>query len=206
MSTSFSDLGVPARLVARLAQQGIVSPFPIQAATIPDALAGRDVCGRAPTGSGKTIAFGIAVVPPPPDRCPAALGRWCSFPPASWPRRCRARSPCLPATTASAPSPIYGGTAYGASRRALDRGVDIVVACPGRLEDLMKQGALDLSDVRTVVLDEADRMADMGFLPAVRRLLDQTSPERQVLLFRPLSAAKWKPSSAGTNTTRSAAT
>ena len=78
---------------------------------------------------------------------------------------------------------VYGGTAYGATRRALDRGVDIVVACPGRLEDLLAQRALNLGDVRTVVIDEADRMADMGFLPAVRRLMDQTSSERQVLLF-----------------------
>ena len=101
---------------------------------------------------------------------------------------------------------VYGGTAYGASRRALDRGVDIVVACPGRLEDLMKQKALDLSDVRTVVLDEADRMADMGFLPAVRRL--STRPPRSVrcCCFRPPSVTKWKPSSTGTNTTQCVAT
>jgi len=182
VNTSFSDLGVPTHLVARLAQQGIVSPFPIQAATIPDALAGRDVCGRAPTGSGKTIAFGIAVVT-------AATG--------SDPRRPRALvlvptrelasqvqgEIALLAGHGNRTIAVYGGTAYGASRRALDRGVDIVVACPGRLEDLVKQGALKLSDVKTVVLDEADRMADMGFLPAVRRVLDQTSPDRQVLLF-----------------------
>ena len=182
MNPSFSDLGVPARLVARLADQGILSPFPIQAATIPDALAGRDVCGRAPTGSGKTIAFGIAVV------C-AATGS----------ARRRPRALVLVPTRELASQvegeiahlagdsnrtiAIYGGTAYGASRRALDRGVDVVVACPGRLEDLLKQRALDLGDVKTVVLDEADRMADMGFLPAVRRLLDQTSADRQVLLF-----------------------
>jgi len=182
VSSSFSDLGVPARLVTRLAKQGIASPFPIQVATIPDALAGRDVCGRAPTGSGKTIAFGIAVVG-------AATG--------SLPRRPRALVLVPTRELASQVQgeiallaehrdriiAVYGGTAYGATRRALEHGVDIVVACPGRLEDLLKQGALKLNDVKTVVLDEADRMADMGFLPAVRRILDQTSPQRQVLLF-----------------------
>jgi len=182
VSSSFSDLGVPARLVTRLAKQGIANPFPIQTATIPDALAGRDVCGRAPTGSGKTIAFGIAVVG-------AATG--------SLPRRPRALVLVPTRELASQVQgeiallaehrdriiAVYGGTAYGATRRALEHGVDIVVACPGRLEDLLKQGALKLNDVKTVVLDEADRMADMGFLPAVRRILDQTSPQRQVLLF-----------------------
>ena len=108
MSTSFSDLGVPARLVTRLPQQGIFSPFPIQAATIPDALAGRDVCGRAPTGSGKTIAFGIAVVPRPPDRRPDDPGRWCSFPPANWRPRSKERSRCLPATTEIGSFPSMG--------------------------------------------------------------------------------------------------
>jgi superfamily II DNA/RNA helicase len=183
VNTSFSDLGVPARLVARLAQQGIVSPFPIQAATIPDALAGRDVCGRAPTGSGKTIAFGIAVVAAATGSVPRRPRALVLVPTRELASQVQGEIALLAGERGNRTIAIYGGTAYGASRRALDRGVDIVVACPGRLEDLMKQGALDLSDVRTVVLDEADRMADMGFLPAVRRLLDQTSPERQVLLF-----------------------
>ena len=183
MSTSFSDLGVPARLEARLAQQGITSPFPIQAATIPDALAGRDVCGRAPTGSGKTIAFGVAVVAASAGSAPRRPRALVLVPTRELAAQVQGELTMLGGDQGKRTIAVYGGTAYGASRRALDRGVDVVVACPGRLEDLLAQGALSLRDVRTVVLDEADRMADMGFLPAVRRLLDQTSPERQVLLF-----------------------
>jgi superfamily II DNA/RNA helicase len=183
VSNSFSDLGVPAHLVARLAQQGIISPFPIQTATIPDALAGRDICGRAPTGSGKTIAFGIAVVAAATGSVPRRPRALVLVPTRELASQVQGEIALLAGQHGNRTVAVYGGTAYGASLRALDRGVDIVVACPGRLEDLLKQEALDLSDVRTVVLDEADRMADMGFLPAVRRLLDQTSPERQVLLF-----------------------
>jgi len=183
VNTSFSDLGVPARLVTRLAEQGIVSPFPIQTATIPDALAGRDVCGRAPTGSGKTIAFGVAVVIAATGSRPRRPRALVLVPTRELASQVQGEIALLAGDRGNRSIAIYGGTSYGRSRKALDRGVDVVVACPGRLEDLLKQGALSLSDVKTVVLDEADRMADMGFLPAVRRLLDQTSRDRQVLLF-----------------------
>ena len=183
MNTSFSDLGVSARLVALLAQQGIVSPFPIQVATLPDALAGRDVCGRAPTGSGKTIAFGIAVVTAATGSAPRRPRALVLVPTRELASQVQGEIALLAGEHRNRTIAVYGGTPYGATRRALDRGVDIVVACPGRLEDLLKQGSLDLRDVKTVVIDEADRMADMGFLPAVRRLLDQTSRKRQVLLF-----------------------
>ncbi|MHB8220213.1 MAG: DEAD/DEAH box helicase [Acidimicrobiales bacterium] len=182
---------MPAHLVSRLEAQGISEPFPIQAATIADALAGRDVCGRAPTGSGKTLAFGLVLITRTGTRTGTTDG-------AAAPRRPRALV-LVPTRELAAQVrdelaalsdhkgrrvlAIYGGTGYGPARRALDAGVDVVVACPGRLEDLVAQRAIDLGDVRTVVLDEADRMADMGFLPAVRRLLDLTADDRQVLLF-----------------------
>jgi len=183
MSSSFADLGVPARLVARLSEQGIDSPFPIQAATIPDALAGRDVCGKAPTGSGKTLAFGVALVTRATGAAPRRPRGLVLVPTRELAAQVQGELAMLAGDRAKRIIAIYGGTGYGPARRSLERGVDIVVACPGRLEVLVEQGTLRLSDVTTVVLDEADRMADMGFLPAVRRLLDQTSPERQVLLF-----------------------
>jgi superfamily II DNA/RNA helicase len=181
--SSFIDLGVPADLVDVLAHGGITSPFPVQELTIPDLLAGRDVCGSAPTGSGKTIAFGVPLV----DRVSRAK-----------PKRPRAlvlaptRELAAQIQRELAPLAnvrdrtvftVYGGVGYEPQRRALRRGVDILVACPGRLEDLIAQRVVDLSLVEIVVIDEADRMADMGFLPAVRRILDGTAKERQTVLF-----------------------
>ena len=183
MSSPFLALGVPAPIADRLRARGIDAPFPIQAATLPDALAGRDVSGRAPTGSGKTIAFGIPIV--------AGVGR-------AAPRRPRGLVLVPTRELASqvarelvelgsrrGPSvlAVYGGVGFGPQIAALRKGVDIVVACPGRLADLVAQGQLSLGDVSHVVIDEADRMADMGFLPEVRRLLDQVRPDRQTLLF-----------------------
>ena len=182
MSTlTFAQLGVPASIVAALARRGITRPFEIQTAAMADALAGRDVCGRAPTGSGKTLAFGIPLV--------VGVGR-------AEPRRPRAL--VLVPTRELAEQiateirgfagavrirAVYGGVGYGPQLQAFRQGIDILVACPGRLEDLIGQGAVSLSAVDRVVIDEADRMADMGFMPAVRRLLDQTSPRRQTMLF-----------------------
>ncbi len=183
MSTSFADLGVPADLSAALAARGITEPFDIQLATIPDALAGRDVCGRAPTGSGKTIAFGVpllATIERARKRRPRAL--------ILAPTReltaqiCRELEP-LAAIRGLRVSAVYGGVGYDGQRRSLNRGVDVLIACPGRLGDLLRQDALRLDDVQVVVVDEADRMADMGFLPEVRRLLDRTPSTRQTLLF-----------------------
>jgi superfamily II DNA/RNA helicase len=185
LSVSFASLGVPARLSAVLSGQGLTEPFPIQAATLPDAFAGRDVCGRAPTGSGKTLAFGLPVVASVGAighrlRRPAALILVPTRELAAQVERTIA--PLAAAANARVVS-IYGGVSYGKQRAALQRGVEIVVGCPGRLEDLITQGVLVLSDVSMVVIDEADRMADMGFLPAVRRLLDATRSDRQTLLF-----------------------
>lgn len=182
-SPSFADLGVPEDLIAVLERRGVVAPFEVQAATIPDALAGRDVCGRAPTGSGKTLAFGIPVI----ARMQRAHGKK--------PRALilaptrelaaqieRALEPLARARNFWVRA-VYGGVGYEPQRKALRKGVEVLVACPGRLEDLIEQKAVRLDKVETVVIDEADRMADMGFLPAVRRILDQTSPERQTVLF-----------------------
>ena len=181
MSITFAQLGVPDSIVGALAHRGITEPFEIQAATLADALAGSDVCGRAPTGSGKTLAFGIPLIAgferAQPKR-PRAL--------VLAPTRELAEQIHTELATFSGPARIgvvYGGVGYGPQFNSLRKGVDVLVACPGRLEDLIEQGALSLADVDQVVLDEADRMADMGFMPAVRRLLDQTATDRQTLLF-----------------------
>jgi superfamily II DNA/RNA helicase len=183
VASSFADLGLPGHMVTRLERRGITAPFPIQAATVPDALAGRDVCGRAPTGSGKTLAFGLALVLGTGGASPRRPQGLVLVPTRELASQVRDELAELAGDRGGRVIAVYGGTGYGPTRRSLDRGVDIVVACPGRLEDLIAQGALRLGDVRTVVLDEADRMVDMGFLPAVRRLLDLTAADRQVLLF-----------------------
>jgi superfamily II DNA/RNA helicase len=180
---TFADLGVPADLVAVLERRGITNPFPIQAATLPDTLAGHDISGRAPTGSGKTLAFGLPLVlnvGPSRPRRPSGLVLVPTRELAEQVRRELAPL-CRPA--GKRVMAVYGGVGYGPQRAELDRGVDLLVACPGRLEDLVAQRVVDLSAVHLVVLDEADRMADMGFLPAVKRLLDLTSSDRQTLLF-----------------------
>ena len=186
MSTAtarFADLGVPSDLCAHLEAAAITEPFPIQSAVIPDALAGRDVAGRAPTGSGKTLAFGLPLVArlrPAQRRRPTAL--------VLAPTRelaeqiTRELRPFVRQRHHDVVS-VYGGVSYGAQRKALESGAELVVACPGRLEDLIQTGYVSLDDVDQVVIDEADRMADMGFLPAVRRILRLTNDRRQVLLF-----------------------
>ncbi|HLM96953.1 MAG TPA: DEAD/DEAH box helicase [Acidimicrobiales bacterium] len=183
MTVSFADLGVRPELVSRLHARGLTAPFPIQRATLPDALDGRDVCGRAPTGSGKTLAFGLAVVSRTNGSKPGRPGALILVPTRELAAQVQREVSLLCGKGHGRVIAVYGGTGYRATRQALSRGVDIVVACPGRLEDLVAQGAIDLGAVRTAVVDEADRMADMGFLPAVRRLLDRTAPDRQVLLF-----------------------
>ena len=181
MTTTFAQLGVPEPIRAALAQRGITAPFEIQATTIQDALLGRDICGRAPTGSGKTIAFGVplvALTKPARPRRPRAL--------VLAPTRELADQIADELRTFAGNlriDAVYGGVGYGKQRAALERGVDILVACPGRLEDLLDSNELTLDAIERVVIDEADRMADMGFLPAVRRILDRTYNDRQTLLF-----------------------
>jgi superfamily II DNA/RNA helicase len=184
----FSDLGVRRELVRALEQSGIDRPFPIQAATLPDALAGRDVCGMAPTGSGKTLAFGLAILCRLSGRPGARRGRRHPTALVLVPTRELAAQieevvKPLAATIGARVASIYGGVGYGKQRAALRNGTDILIACPGRLTDLVEQGSANLSEVEIVVVDEADRMADMGFLPVVRRLLDRTGVSRQTLLF-----------------------
>jgi len=182
---TFASLGVPAPLIAVLAQAGITGPFPIQAATLPDALAGRDILGRGQTGSGKTLAFSIPLTEA------LAGGRTAAGRPRGLvlvPTRelasqvCSVLEPLAEALGLSVVT-IYGGVPQGRQVAALRKRADIVVACPGRLADLIEQGHCDLGDVEVSVLDEADHMADLGFLPIVRRLLAATPAKGQRLLF-----------------------
>ncbi|MET0326436.1 MAG: DEAD/DEAH box helicase, partial [Ilumatobacteraceae bacterium] len=181
--SGFAALGVPDDLCARLDAAGITAPFPIQTAVIPDALAGRDVTGRAPTGSGKTLGFGIPVIArmtKATRRKPTAL---VLAPTRELAEQIATELRPLARSRRFDVVSVYGGVGYGPQRKALDAGVELLVACPGRLEDLIKMGVVQLGNVTQVVVDEADRMADMGFLPSVKRILDQTSKDRQVLLF-----------------------
>ena len=182
MPTSFLDLGVPADLADRLARRGITEPFAIQSATLVDALAGRDLCGRAPTGSGKTLAFGIPLVARVGKARPRRPRGLVLVPTRELAAQVRRELALMSGSNRSVMA-VYGGVGFGNQIDALRRGTDIVVACPGRLADLVNRGEIHLGDVDMVVLDEADRMADMGFLPEVRRLLDQVNPDRQTLLF-----------------------
>ncbi len=185
LQPSFASLGVPSDIVAALGRKSITEPFPIQSATIPDALAGRDVCGKAPTGSGKTLAFGIGAVgrltgKPSRPRHPRVL---VLTPTRELAAQVAAELRALATPRSLRVDSFYGGVGYGPQLKALSRGVDVAVACPGRLGDLIERGSIRLDAVEIVVIDEADRMADMGFLPDVRRILDLTPPDRQTLLF-----------------------
>ncbi|MBW5486319.1 DEAD/DEAH box helicase, partial [Streptomyces bambusae] len=182
---TFADLGLPEGVVRKLAQNGVTTPFPIQAATIPDALAGKDILGRGRTGSGKTLSFGLPLL--------ATLA-------GGHTEKKRPRGVILTPTrelamqVADALQPygdvlglkmkvVCGGTSMGNQIYALERGVDILVATPGRLRDIINRGACSLEDVQVAVLDEADQMADLGFLPEVTELLDQVPSGGQRLLF-----------------------
>ena len=181
--SSFTDLGVPEDLVAVLSQRGIEDPFPVQSLTIPDLMAGRDVCGSAPTGSGKTIAFGVPIVDRVGRAKPKQPRALVLAPTRELAAQIQRELAPLAEVRNRRVFTIYGGVGYEPQRRAMRRGVDILVACPGRLEDLIAQRVVDLAKVDIVVIDEADRMADMGFLPAVRRILDATAKVRQTILF-----------------------
>jgi superfamily II DNA/RNA helicase len=187
LATRFDAFDLPASVLAELNRQGLVAPFPIQAATLSSTLLGRDVLGRGRTGSGKTLAFSLPLV--------SVLSR-----------SGRARSTKAPRALVLAPTRelatqihralepfakalglrstvVFGGVGQNPQVEALKNGVDVLVACPGRLEDLIKQGHADLSKVEVTVLDEADHMADLGFLPGVKRLLNATPSSGQRLLF-----------------------
>ena len=174
-STTFADLGVPADLVGTLHARGLVDAFAIQAMTIPDGLAGRDLCGRAPDRLGQDHRLRHPARRTRRQGAPeAARAASCSSRPASSPRRSAASSSGSAGARKLRVAAVYGGAGFGAQLKALRRGVDVLVACPGRLTDLIERREVDLDEVEIVVVDEADRMADMGFLPAVQQLLDRT--------------------------------
>ncbi len=182
-SSTFGALGVPPAIVESLSARGITGAFPIQVQALPPALDGRDVCGRAPTGSGKTIAFGIPVA----DR--VSRGRR-AHPHALILAPTRELAAQIQEELAQLLRPrnltvasFFGGVGFGPQLKALRNGVDVAVACPGRLMDLIDRGEMVLDEVEIAVIDEADRMADMGFLPVVKKILDQVRPDRQTLLF-----------------------
>ena len=181
MSTTFAELGVPENICRSLENKGILKPFEIQKLTIADGLEGHDICGRAPTGSGKTIAFGIPLIANSKRGEPKHPGSLILAPTRELAEQIFSELRTFAGKTKI--GVVYGGVGYGNQIKSLKQGIDILVACPGRLEDLIEQGFVNLSNVNRVVLDEADRMADMGFMPSVRRLLDQTNPERQTFLF-----------------------
>ncbi|MEV3964734.1 DEAD/DEAH box helicase [Nocardia sp. NPDC050193] len=182
---TFTDLGVPADIVAKLAAGGITEPFPIQNASLPDTLAGRDVLGRGKTGSGKTLAFGIPVVAllAGAPRIPGRPTGLILAPTRELATQIAATVAPLAEVCGLRVTTVFGGVPVNRQIKALKQGVDIVVACPGRLEDLMQQRALSLDAVRITVLDEADHMADLGFLPGVIRILTATPRDGQRLLF-----------------------
>ena len=173
-------------LVERLARDGIADPFPIQQETIPDSIAGRDVLGRARTGSGKTLAFGLSMITRladgtrPESRRPRAL---ILVPTRELAMQVSDALEPFVHVTGLRHKLVAGGLSYEPQIKALNKGVDILVATPGRLADLMERGAVELGGVRIAVLDEADHMADMGFLPEVTAILDEIPPGGQRLLF-----------------------
>ncbi len=181
---SFAELGVNSALVARLSESGIVVPSPVQVLTIPDALAGVDVAAQAPTGSGKTLAFGLPMI-----QCLAARSTGPGptglviAPTRELARQIGRTLQPLAATFGLRVYAVYGGVPFEPQIDAFHQGIDIVVACPGRLLDLIDQGHACLDAVTVLVIDEADRLADLGFLPDVDRLLQQTSPRRQTMVL-----------------------
>jgi superfamily II DNA/RNA helicase len=182
--TTFDELGLRAELVAELAAQGIESPFPIQEATIRDGLAGRDVCGKAATGSGKTLAFGLPMLQTVAGRAaPHAPQALVLVPTRELARQVLDVLRPLGKAVGIRVAQFYGGTSIDRQLRALDRGVDVAVATPGRVIDLIDRGAFSGEAVETVVVDEADRMADMGFLPQVEWILRRLDNRKQTLLF-----------------------
>ncbi|MGH3915586.1 MAG: DEAD/DEAH box helicase [Pseudonocardiaceae bacterium] len=184
---SFESLGVRRELRTVLAQRGVITPFPIQTATLPDALAGRDVLGRGRTGSGKTLAFAIptvsALARSGVRRTPGRPRALVLVPTRELANQVADTIAPLSAALGQRITTVFGGVGQGRQVSALRGGIDVLVACPGRLEDLLGQGLVHLDAVEVTVLDEADHMADLGFLPAVRRLLDRTPLGTQRLLF-----------------------
>ena len=182
---SFKDLGINPALTKVLLTSGIEKPFPIQKATLPDAIAGKDILGRGQTGSGKTLAFGLALMTRLAGRTAASMRPLALV-------LSPTRELAMQISDVIAPlsrsvnlnsQVVAGGLSYSKQIQALKRGVPIVVATPGRLIDLIQKKHIKLDDIEITVLDEADQMADMGFLPDVKRILDLTKPGGQRMLF-----------------------
>jgi superfamily II DNA/RNA helicase len=185
--TTFDALGVPAPLVEVLSASGITAPFPIQVATLPDSLGGRDVLGRGRTGSGKTLAFSIPLVArlaaSDSKRQPKRPRSLILVPTRELANQVAAVVEPMARALGMRTTTIFGGVGQNPQVQALAGGIDVLIACPGRLEDLIGQGHCDLGAVEITILDEADHMADLGFLPGVKRLMDRTPKVGQRLLF-----------------------
>jgi superfamily II DNA/RNA helicase len=185
--TTFEALGVPAPLVEVLSASGITAPFPIQVATLPDSLGGRDVLGRGRTGSGKTLAFSIPLVArlaaSDSKRQPKRPRSLILVPTRELANQVAAVVDPMARALGMKTTTIFGGVGQNPQVQALAGGIDVLIACPGRLEDLIGQGHCDLGAVEITILDEADHMADLGFLPGVKRLMDRTPKVGQRLLF-----------------------
>ncbi|MBI5949032.1 MAG: DEAD/DEAH box helicase [Chloroflexi bacterium] len=182
-AATFADLGVSRGLVAMLARRGITEPFPVQALTIPDALAGRDVCGKARTGSGKTLAFGLPMIERTTRCKPRRPQALVLVPTRELASQVTNELAPLAAVRELRIAAVYGGMSLFRQAQAMRAGVEIVVATPGRLNDLLQRGDVSVADVTLAVIDEADQMADLGFLPQVERILDQIEHQHQTLLF-----------------------
>ena len=180
---SFSDLGVSKRLVKALSAEGIYEPFEVQTESIPDGMLGHDLCCRAPTGSGKTLAFGLPLIERTKQAEPGFPTSLILTPTRELAEQIFKVLDPLSRELGLYTYAVYGGVSYTKQFKALDRGVDILVACPGRLIDLIDRGSISLEDVDIVVLDEADRMADMGFMQPVCQILDECREDRQTILF-----------------------
>ena len=183
MTTTFADIGVSEDLCTALASRGITSPFSIQTMAIPDALAGHDVCGKAKTGSGKTLAFGIPVLENIGQAEPKKPLAIALVPTRELAVQVAEELTPLAASRNVRIAAVYGGANIERQITKLEKGVDFVVATPGRMIDLVERKAVDLSELTHVIVDEADRMADMGFLPQVEWLLRQAENDHQTLLF-----------------------
>ncbi|MFC4692955.1 DEAD/DEAH box helicase [Geodermatophilus arenarius] len=183
---TFAQLGLPQQLVTALERRGIRAPFAIQASVLPDALTGRDVLGKAATGSGKTLAFGLPMLARmglTARRGPRAPRALVLVPTRELAQQVSDNLAPLGQAVGAQFATVYGGASMGRQISQLRRGVDVVVATPGRLQDLIGQREVTLADVEVSVVDEADFMSDLGFLPVVQELLDQTRPDAQRLLF-----------------------
>jgi superfamily II DNA/RNA helicase len=180
---TFADLGVEQVIVDELASQGITAPFPIQSMTLPDAFAGHDITGKAETGSGKTLAFGIPMLAHVGESRPKRPQGLILVPTRELANQVtKTLAPLLKAKNLTAVA-VYGGAPMGSQIDALSAGASIAIATPGRLIDLLERKALDPSDISIVAIDEADQMADMGFMPQVRAIMAKIPEKRQTFLF-----------------------